>query len=201
MDELPRPHRLRIRGAHGELPERRVESERAPTLASRPQVNEFHGQTYPCASFVPSGPGYEGASGLDRVCSTVGSVAGSTVVNGDDYINTSFDYYVGHKWRNIGIIIAFISAFCCRRPRELDLIFRFVRSRFLLHLPRSCGVHHGSEEQGRGSPLPAWPQEAPQAYQRPGVGRRRHQDHLASSEGRQHDPSSDRHLSVGGRRL
>ncbi|ORY61070.1 putative ABC transporter [Leucosporidium creatinivorum] len=75
-------------------------------------VNEFHGQTYPCASFVPSGQGYEGATGLDRVCSTVGSVAGSAFVNGDDYINTAFDYYVGHKWRNIGIIIAFIVGFC-----------------------------------------------------------------------------------------
>lgn len=84
-------------------------------LAACLQVNEFHGQTYPCASFVPSGPGYEDATGLDRVCSTVGSVAGSAFVNGDDYINTSFDYYVGHKWRNIGIIIAFISEFRRRR--------------------------------------------------------------------------------------
>jgi ATP-binding cassette subfamily G (WHITE) protein 2 (PDR) len=70
-------------------------------------VNEFHNQNYQCDSFVPSGPGYEGASGLNIVCSSVGSVAGSSIVNGDDYINTAYQSYHSHKWRNFGKLKAF----------------------------------------------------------------------------------------------
>lgn len=45
-------------------------------------VNEFHNRKFPCSVFVPQGPGYEKATGLERICSTVGAVAGSAVVNG-----------------------------------------------------------------------------------------------------------------------
>ncbi|KAI9806468.1 MAG: hypothetical protein M1833_003655 [Piccolia ochrophora] len=69
-------------------------------------VNEFSGQSYECSSFVPTGPGY---GNLDNViCATVGATAGSTVVNGDAYINSSFDYYASHRWRNFGIIVGFV---------------------------------------------------------------------------------------------
>ncbi|XAO22858.1 hypothetical protein I312_101633 [Cryptococcus bacillisporus CA1280] len=70
-------------------------------------INEFHGREYACSMFVPSGPGYEGATGEEHVCSTVGAVAGSSVVNGDAYINGSYQYYHAHKWRNFGILIGF----------------------------------------------------------------------------------------------
>ncbi|KAL8279483.1 hypothetical protein RQP46_008045 [Phenoliferia psychrophenolica] len=56
-------------------------------------VNEFHDRTFPCTSFVPTGAGYENVTGTERSCSVVGSVAGSSVVNGDDYINQSFQYF------------------------------------------------------------------------------------------------------------
>jgi ATP-binding cassette, subfamily G (WHITE), member 2, PDR len=45
-------------------------------------VNEFHHRRFPCSTFVPQGPSYEQATGLERICSTVGAVAGSAVVDG-----------------------------------------------------------------------------------------------------------------------
>ncbi|KAJ5398236.1 hypothetical protein N7509_006349 [Penicillium cosmopolitanum] len=69
-------------------------------------VNEFHGREFECSSFVPSGPGYENASSLEKVCSVVGAVPGSDVVQGTDYIRSSFGYENSHRWRNFGIIIA-----------------------------------------------------------------------------------------------
>lgn len=62
-------------------------------------INEFHDQEYPCVAFVPSGPGYTGLAADEYVCSTVGAVAGSQTVNGDNYINEAYDYYHAHKWR------------------------------------------------------------------------------------------------------
>jgi len=73
-------------------------------------LNEFAGQEYSCSTFVPTGPGYEGAAGAERVCSTVGSVAGSNIVQGSDYLRLSFSYESSHKWRNVGIVIGFIVA-------------------------------------------------------------------------------------------
>ncbi|KAI9831805.1 MAG: hypothetical protein M1819_004702 [Sarea resinae] len=70
-------------------------------------VNEFHKRTFDCAAFVPSGPGYETVTGLSRACSVAGAVAGSPTVNGDAYINASFEYYQAHKWRNFGILIGY----------------------------------------------------------------------------------------------
>lgn len=71
-------------------------------------VNEFHDRNFPCVNYVPMGPGYENVSGNNRVCSTVGSKAGVPFVNGDDYVNSAFGYYNTHKWRNFGILWAFL---------------------------------------------------------------------------------------------
>ena len=71
-------------------------------------VNEFHGREYTCSTYVPMGPGYTDVSGDNHVCSSVGSVPGRATVNGDTYINTAYRYYHAHKWRNIGIIFAFM---------------------------------------------------------------------------------------------
>ncbi|KAK4702442.1 hypothetical protein P7C70_g3780, partial [Phenoliferia sp. Uapishka_3] len=76
-------------------------------------VNEFHNRVFPCVAFVPTGAGFENATGTERSCSTVGSVAGSSVVNGDRYINESFQYYHAHKWRNFGILVGFWIFFTC----------------------------------------------------------------------------------------
>lgn len=68
-------------------------------------VNEFHGVDYRCTSFVPT---YGSLALQQQVCSAVGSAAGQRYVNGDAYINSAFEYYHSHKWRNVGIIFAFM---------------------------------------------------------------------------------------------
>ncbi|KAK6201120.1 multidrug resistance protein [Scheffersomyces amazonensis] len=70
-------------------------------------VNEFHNREFECSTFVPTGPGYENIASNERVCNTVGSVAGSTIVQGTTYLAESYQYYNSHKWRNWGIVIAY----------------------------------------------------------------------------------------------
>lgn len=90
-------------------------------------ANEFHGRDFPCASMVPNGPEYTRLPSASQVCSVVGSVVGSTVVNGDDYIGKSFNYHDVHKWRSVN---AKISQQICRltRPsdRNIGILFAFV---------------------------------------------------------------------------
>ncbi|KIX06855.1 uncharacterized protein Z518_04831 [Rhinocladiella mackenziei CBS 650.93] len=71
-------------------------------------ANEFHDTWAPCASLVPSGPGYQNVSPENQVCAVTGSRPGQAHVSGDDYIETSFDYHYSHVWRNIGILGAFL---------------------------------------------------------------------------------------------
>jgi len=74
-------------------------------------VNEFHGREFRCGatSAIPSYGTWEGGQ---KVCSAIGSVPGEEYVNGDDYINSSFQYYNSHKWRNVGILFAFMIGLC-----------------------------------------------------------------------------------------
>ncbi|ELU44174.1 ABC transporter CDR4 [Rhizoctonia solani AG-1 IA] len=80
-------------------------------------VNEFHGLKGECSHFVPSGPGYEGVSIQNQVCTTVGSVPGQTFVDGDAFAAASYDYHYKNLWMNLllslhsGIVIAFWIAF------------------------------------------------------------------------------------------
>ncbi|KAL5333991.1 ABC-2 type transporter-domain-containing protein [Aspergillus crustosus] len=71
-------------------------------------VNEFHGREFPCVSFVPSGPGYENVSLQEKVCSSVGAVPGSEVVQGTEFVRLSYGYENSHRWRNFGILFALI---------------------------------------------------------------------------------------------
>ena len=76
-------------------------------------INEFHNRRFPCATFVPSGPGYGNLTPDQRVCSSVGgSQAGLGYVDGDYYINTTFSYYKSHEWRNLGILIGMMIGLC-----------------------------------------------------------------------------------------
>lgn len=64
-------------------------------------INEYHGRSFECnpKSYIPAGPKYLHIDGVNRVCATVGAVAGSDVVLGTDYIRLSFDYHPEHLWR------------------------------------------------------------------------------------------------------
>lgn len=76
-------------------------------------VNEFHNRKFECTEFVPrlDVPGYADYDVANRACSAIGSVQGNPMVDGDAYINSAFKYYHAHKWRNVGIVIAFIILF------------------------------------------------------------------------------------------
>lgn len=62
-------------------------------------VNEMHGRQFPCASVVPSGPGYNHLTSSQSTCAVVGAVPGATTVNGDAYLGDTYQYYHTHKWR------------------------------------------------------------------------------------------------------
>lgn len=77
-------------------------------------INEFAGQNYTClpTSFIPQGAPYANVSPTQRVCSAVGAVAGSNVVQGTAYIQSSYQYETSHKWRNFGILWVFAVGLC-----------------------------------------------------------------------------------------
>lgn len=75
-------------------------------------INEFSDRQFPCLDFLPHGPGYEGIGDFNRVCMAVGGETGNNTIDGDTYINTSFNYYRSHLWRNLGILIAMTIGFC-----------------------------------------------------------------------------------------
>ncbi|KAL2890097.1 ABC transporter CDR4 [Ceratocystis lukuohia] len=77
-------------------------------------VNEFTGRQFLCDSFVPNDSSlseYSNIASVNRICTTVGSITGESFVDGDRYLSTSFQYEHGHKWRNVGILVAFILFF------------------------------------------------------------------------------------------
>ncbi|KAE8361546.1 ABC multidrug transporter [Aspergillus caelatus] len=69
-------------------------------------LNEFHGREYSCSQFVPSGPGYDNTAPDQQACVAKGATLGSRIVSGTAFLMDSYDYRNGHKWRNLGIIIA-----------------------------------------------------------------------------------------------
>ena len=71
-------------------------------------INEFHDRQFPCVNLVPSGPGYGDAGDGNQVCSTVGSVPGEPFVDGDAYLESAYGYDAANKWRNIGVIFAYM---------------------------------------------------------------------------------------------
>lgn len=68
-------------------------------------INEYSGRDYACSQFVPP---YPDASGVNRVCNAVGARPGNVDVSGTAFIESAYGYDPAHKWRNIGIIIAFM---------------------------------------------------------------------------------------------
>ena len=75
-------------------------------------INEFHNRRFPCTNFVPTGGGYNDVPLDQRICSTVGSRSGQNFVDGDAYINISFNYYASHLWRNLGVLFALMIGLC-----------------------------------------------------------------------------------------
>lgn len=73
-------------------------------------VNEFHNRKFSCPSdsFVPN---YKDMPLANKICSITGAQSGTDMVDGDDYLHASFQYSNTHKWRNLGIMFAFMIFF------------------------------------------------------------------------------------------
>ncbi|KAK4498394.1 hypothetical protein PRZ48_011052 [Zasmidium cellare] len=71
-------------------------------------INEFHNRNFTCSQIVPP---YGSLSANTQVCSTVGSQPGLDVVEGDAFMQSSYQYYASHKWRNFGIMLGFMVFF------------------------------------------------------------------------------------------
>ncbi|KAG6908741.1 hypothetical protein DXG01_003445 [Tephrocybe rancida] len=74
-------------------------------------ANEFHTLKGTCSNLVPQGPGYEGITLANQVCTTVGSIKGQDYVDGNEFIRLSYEYSYSHVWRNFGIVVAFAIGF------------------------------------------------------------------------------------------
>jgi ATP-binding cassette subfamily G (WHITE) protein 2 (PDR) len=73
-------------------------------------VNEFHNRQFTCNQYVPApipDTKYASVSGDQTVCTAVGAVPGQSYVLGQDYYQSAFNYRWDHRWRNLGIVIAF----------------------------------------------------------------------------------------------
>ncbi|KAK1142767.1 Multidrug resistance protein [Aspergillus melleus] len=71
-------------------------------------INEYSHRHFDCATYVPSGPGYENTPLSSKICSGNGAEAGLDYIDGDTYLNTTFQYYHSHLWRNYGILLGFL---------------------------------------------------------------------------------------------
>ncbi|KLJ06286.1 ATPase [Blastomyces silverae] len=74
-------------------------------------INEFHDRSFPCATFIPTGPGYEDFGDQFKICAGSGAVAGNPFIEGEAMLNTSYEYYAPNLWRNYGIICVFFVFF------------------------------------------------------------------------------------------
>ncbi|KIX05655.1 uncharacterized protein Z518_03627 [Rhinocladiella mackenziei CBS 650.93] len=73
-------------------------------------INEFSGRTYSCTGGLLV-PNYPNAKLANQICSAVGSQPAQTFVTGDVYLDSAYGYKASHRWRNLGILMAFLIAF------------------------------------------------------------------------------------------
>src|SRR5271169_2139234 len=73
--------------------------------------NEFKNLNLTCAgqNLVPNGPTYTNIA--NQVCTLQGSITGTDIVVGSEYISRTFNYYPSEIWRNFGVIVAFTAVF------------------------------------------------------------------------------------------
>ncbi|KAG7126348.1 ABC multidrug transporter A-1 like protein [Verticillium longisporum] len=71
-------------------------------------INEFAGRDFSCANYIPSGMGYDDVLPNGRACATQGSLPGQNSVSGTTYLNSAFGYETSHRWRNLGVMLAFM---------------------------------------------------------------------------------------------
>lgn len=84
-------------------------------------ANEFHGLNIECTPPFLVPVGVPGAAPEYQSCLIQGSSPGSTVVKGENYINSQFTYSRSHLWRNLGIVIGFWLFFSAMTALGLEL--------------------------------------------------------------------------------
>jgi len=122
-------------------------------------INEYSGQNYSCDQFIPPAPQYGDGTTTRQVCSSLGSVPGQPYVNGDDYLASSYGYEAANKWRNLGILFAFMFGFLGIYLAATELISeKKSKGEVLLfrrgHKPASLRENHGDIENGNASAVP-----------------------------------------------
>lgn len=126
-------------------------------------VNEFHARKFPCNEkmFVPAGAGY---TDLEyTVCSTVGAVSGQSSVQGTEYLAKSFEYFVSHKWRNLGIMFAFMVFFLMTHLMTTEYISEAKsKGEVLLFRRGHTSVSSRDEESGSSSGAEKTAESVPQ---------------------------------------
>ncbi|KAK8098039.1 ABC transporter CDR4-like protein 3 [Apiospora kogelbergensis] len=125
-------------------------------------ANEFHGRQFTCDEQlqVPSPANTPGnpyanpdLTSLNRVCNSIGSVAGQSFVDGDAYIAKSFRYFYSNRWRNFGIVLCFITFFLLTYMVTAELISaKKSKGEVLLfrrgHKPAQFKEKKGDDEEG-----------------------------------------------------
>ncbi|CEP24187.1 CDR2 [Cyberlindnera jadinii] len=75
-------------------------------------ANEFSNREFQCSSYIPGSPEeFPNLPPESWICNAVGATSGQTTVSGSVYIQLAYDYSNSHKWRNVGILIAFLVVF------------------------------------------------------------------------------------------
>ncbi|KAK7414105.1 Multidrug resistance protein [Neonectria punicea] len=109
--------------------------------------NEFAGRDFQCSTYIPSGMGYDDVSPTGRACATQGSVPGQDAVSGSAYLKIAYGYDNSHRWRNFGVMIAFMIAYLALHlvateyvasERSKGEVLVYVR-KALKHLKNSAG--------------------------------------------------------------
>uniref|UniRef100_A0A8H7K3G5 ABC transporter domain-containing protein n=1 Tax=Bionectria ochroleuca TaxID=29856 RepID=A0A8H7K3G5_BIOOC len=78
-------------------------------------VNEFRDKKFEYNVFVPNRnlSQYSNVDHRSQMCNSVGANPGQDFVLGDDYVDSTFGYEWGNRWRNFGILILFASILGC----------------------------------------------------------------------------------------
>ena len=71
-------------------------------------TNEFRTVNGTCNNLVPQGPGYEGVSLANKVCTTIGALPGESTVQGSRFVELAYGYSYAHIWRVSLVVFIFI---------------------------------------------------------------------------------------------
>ncbi|KAK1966044.1 hypothetical protein LY78DRAFT_579238 [Colletotrichum sublineola] len=124
-------------------------------------ANEFHGRQFRCSSgyagMVPSGAGYDDLPLAGRTCAVVGALPGSDMVDGDRYIEQSFEYFNANKWRDVGILCAYavfffityvITAEFAKPPKSEGEVLVFRRGKLPAKLSGNLSLDEENQSHG-----------------------------------------------------